>query len=75
MLGHIGDPSIRKLLEINNKDVINIHGHVHESGGYFERFISGVSINISAITEYHNFRGSNTGIIELDQNFIHYKEL
>ncbi|MFW6230683.1 MAG: metallophosphoesterase family protein [Nanoarchaeota archaeon] len=73
--GHTGDVEITRILDENVQDVINIHGHIHERGGEYEKFRSGISINIAAITDFRNKRFSNTAVIELVDDKAFYREI
>jgi Icc-related predicted phosphoesterase len=57
------------------RNIINIHGHIHEAGGKFVRYPAGIAINVAAVTDYSNPRGVNAGILTLTSTKVTYKEL
>lgn len=71
---HIGDREIRKLMTCA-KNIVNLHGHIHEQGGQFSYYKSNIAINVASITPYRNYRGSNTAILRLFNNKVLYEEL
>jgi len=69
-IGHVGDFKIAEVLNFNGfKNIYHFHGHLHERGNIRERFNSGISINVSAITSYNRLSKDNMGIIfEINRN-------
>ena len=54
-VGHVGDAKITKMLEeTKNKNMLHVHGHLHEHSGKESIFPVGTSLNIASITSYNN---------------------
>lgn len=75
MIGHLGDPKTTEIMNSDLNNIINVHGHIHEAGGKFLTYPSGIAINAAAITDYSNPRGVNVGLISLTTKRVTYKEL
>ncbi len=73
--GHVGDENLKRIMNSNLEKITNVHGHIHEGGGNSDTYRAGNSINVASITSYNNSRGANTGLIEIKDNEINYKEL
>jgi Icc-related predicted phosphoesterase len=71
---HVGDSEIRKLMTCT-KNIVNIHGHIHEQGGQFSYYKTNIAINVASITPFHNYRGSNTAILRMFNNKVLYEEI
>ena len=64
--GHVGDLKIEKIMNSPDlENIINVHGHIHEGGGNFDKYKAGIAINIASITDYSNPKGFNTGVISI----------
>lgn len=53
-VGHVGDENLTQILSSDLRNIVHLHGHIHEGGGNEERFPAGVSINVASITSYSN---------------------
>lgn len=53
--GHVGDQNLTRILNDSTlRNIVHLHGHIHEGGGNEERFPAGTSINVASITQYQN---------------------
>lgn len=53
--GHVGDQNLTRILNDSTlRNVVHLHGHIHEGGGNEERFPAGISVNVASITPYQN---------------------
>ncbi|MFP4118305.1 MAG: metallophosphoesterase [Candidatus Woesearchaeota archaeon] len=73
--GNVGDEVISDIVSSFKGDMINLHGHIHEKSGEHYRFKDTISINISSITNFSNNRFPNTGVIDILDGKIVYKEI
>ncbi|MDP3640249.1 MAG: metallophosphoesterase [Nanoarchaeota archaeon] len=53
--GHVGDQNLTRILNDRTlRNIVHLHGHIHEGGGNEEQFPTGTSINVASITPYQN---------------------
>ncbi|HLC98126.1 MAG TPA: metallophosphoesterase [Candidatus Nanoarchaeia archaeon] len=56
--GHVGDQNLTRILNDSTlRNIVHLHGHIHEGGGNEEQFPAGTSMNVASITQYQNPNG------------------
>jgi len=73
--GHVGDKSIKAIMDGSLKDIINVHGHIHEGSRGFDRYKAGPAYNVAAITSFNNPKGPNAGLITVANGKASYGNL
>lgn len=63
--GHVGDSNIATIMNSDLKDILNVHGHIHEGGRNSEDYSAGKAINVASITPFNNLQGYNTELITI----------
>ena len=74
-VGNVGDRNTTAIMKSDLVSIVNVHGHIHESGRSQIEYGSGISINTSSITEYMNGKGPNTGLITISDGNVKYSNL
>jgi Icc-related predicted phosphoesterase len=73
--GHVGDRNIRALMDASLKNIINVHGHIHEGGRAMDRYRAGPAYNVAAVTLLNNPRGPNAGLITVANGEASYANI
>jgi Icc-related predicted phosphoesterase len=73
--GHVGDKNIKAVMDSSLKDIINVHGHIHEGGRGSDRYAAGPAYNVSAITSTNNPKGPNAGLITIVNGKASYRNI
>ncbi len=65
-IGNVGDEELAKILDSGLENIINVHGHIHESGKNQQLYKSGISINVASVTDYNNPQAPTALILEIN---------
>jgi len=74
-VGHVGDPNLTAIMNSDLRNIIHIHGHIHEGGGNQKEFPAGVSINVASVTDYQNPNAPTVGLLTIIDDIATYTQL
>ena len=75
-VGHVGDKNLSDILNYEKlKNILNVHGHIHEGGGSSATYNSNQAFNIAAIGSYNNPGESRTSLLSIKDGKIIVKKI